>query len=166
MSDNNNFTNSDGTPVSAFMVGGSNVLIPTWGKASITSGDASGSIYRLNKIPANYIPFSLEVFVSANITSVSDADIGFYLDSEFGGTVVDVDALADAIDISTAAPLSAAGLFGLKSLSVANVGKTVATLLSDGASEYQTYDLALTINAQAGATGVVWARGLWIPGQK
>ena len=156
--DLNNFT---GTAVKAFKVGGTDALL-VLGKAEITSGDSIASIYRIAKIPANYVPFELELNCEA-ITSVNDADVGFYLDGEFGGAVVDKDILADGIDISSALALGSE-LNVLSALTVDLLGSTVAELLSDGKAEYQTYDLALTINAAATATGSVSFRGIFING--
>lgn len=162
--DLNNFEDTtNGYPVKAFQVGGV-TPISFLGKASITSGNSIASVYRLAKLPIDAIPLSLEVFSSANITDVNDADLGFYKDAQFGGGVLDVNVLADAIDLSTAKPLSAAGLFGLKSLAVTDMGKTIRELLSIGRSEYQTVDLALTINVAAGASGTIWVRGTFLYG--
>jgi len=156
--DNNTFD----ARTKAMKVGGTDAIFVR-SVATITSGDTNGSVYRVAKIPGNYVPFSLELFSSANITNVNSADVGFYYDAEFSsGAVIDVDALAAGLDLTTAKPRSAAGLFGLKSLSVADSGKTVAELLGLGASEYQTFDLALTINVTAGASGVVWFDGVFI----
>jgi hypothetical protein len=151
----------DSVAIKAAKFGGSDA-IHVIAKATITDGDSIGSIYRLAQIPANYIPFWGEVNTDG-VTSVDDADLGFYLDDEKGGAVKDVDALVDGGDISSAL-IDGAGLSALKSIAAANYGKTVAELLSDNAAKYQSYTLALTINKAATATKIVMVRMTFVNG--
>jgi hypothetical protein len=151
----------DSTAIKAVKFGGSDAIhivsvIP------ITDGDSIASIFRLAQIPSNYIPVWGEVNCEA-ITSLTDADLGFYLDDEKGGAVKDVDALLDGGDLSSAL-VPGAGHDALKSIGVPNIGKTVAELLEDNAAKYQSYTLALTLNAAAGATKIATVRMIFVNG--
>lgn len=145
----------DSTAIKAVKFGGSDA-IDIVAQIPITSGDVLGSIYRIAQIPANYIPVWGEITCEA-VTSVNDADLGFYYDDEKGGAVADKDILVDGVDLSSAL-VPGAGHNALKSIGVLNIGETVAELLGLGRSEYAAYTLALTINVQAGATKNVQVR--------
>jgi len=153
--DKTQYKTTDNTPADAIRVSGADMLTIVC-KASITNGDTSASIYRIAEIPSNYVPVGGEITCDA-VTSVNDADLGIYENAENGGAVIDVDALADGIDVSSAlAP--GAGLSPISAVTIANQDAALYTLASDVSSERQTYVLALTINATSGATGVVVVR--------
>lgn len=150
--DKTTYKSTDNTPVDAIKVAGADSLIVV-AKASITSGDSATSIYRIAEIPSNYVPVGGEITCEA-ITGVDDADLGLYETAEHGNTVIDVDALVDGGDLTSAlAPGS--GLSPISAIAIANQDAALYTLASDVCSERQTYVLALTINKNAAATGVV-----------
>ena len=143
---------SAGIPVDAIHACGADQLYVV-ARATITSGNTSASIYRIAEIPSNYVPVGGEITCAA-ITSVNDIDLGLNETTENGGAVIDVDALVDGGDVSSAlAPGS--GLNPVSAVTLANQGKALYLLASDVSSERQAYVLALTINKTAGASGDV-----------
>lgn len=128
----------------------------------VTSGDSITSVYRIAQVPSNYVPFTGMV-TTAGIASMDDCDFGLYNTAADGGAVVDADLLADGVNLSGAVTIaSPQNLF--QTVTAANFGKTLAVLAGDLSSEFQTYDLAMTINAAAGATGSVNVRALLVCG--
>jgi len=153
--DKTQYKTTDNTPADAIRVSGADMLTVV-AKASITNGDSATSIYRIAEIPSNFVPVGGEITCDA-ITNVNDADLGLYETAEHGGAVIDVDALVDGGDVSSAlAPGS--GLSPISAVTITNQDAALYTLASDVSSERQTYVLALTINADAQATGVVVVR--------
>ena len=149
------YVTTDNTPVDAVAVAGADTL-DIVAKIAITSGDSATSIYRIAEVPSNYIPVGGEITCSA-VTGVNDADLGLYETSEQGDTVIDVDALVDGADLTSAlAPGS--GLSPISAVTIANQNAALYTLASDVCSERQAYVLALTINADASADGTVIVR--------
>jgi hypothetical protein len=149
------YENSDGDPVKAFKVAGVD-SIEILAEISITNGDGAGSIYRIAKIPANYVPIWGEINCEA-LTSMNDNDLGLYETDEQGGAVIDKDILVNGADHSSALAIGS-GTNALKDLGTTNLGKTLAQLAGDGISERQAYTLALTANAGPTATGKIYLR--------
>jgi len=144
------YKTTDNTPIDAVTVGGADSLTVV-AKGTITNGNSSTSIYRLAEIPSNYIPVGGEITCDA-ITGIDDADLGLYETAEHGGAVIDVDALVDGGNLSSAlAPGS--GLSPISAVTIANQNAALYTLASDVSGERQAYVLALTINKNASATG-------------
>ena len=153
--DNRIYVSTDNTPIDAVAVAGADTL-DIVAKVPITSGDSSSSIYRIAEVPSNYIPVGGEITCDA-ITGLDDVDLGIYENAEHGDGVLDVDALVDGMNISSAlAPGS--GLSPISAITIANQNKALYGLVSDVSSERQTYVLALTINKDAAATGSVIVR--------
>ena len=153
--DKTTYKSTTNLPIDAVTVGGADMLY-VLASFPITNGDSIASIYRIAEIPSNYIPVGGEITCDA-ITSVNDADLGLYETTENGGAVIDVDALMDGGDLSSAlAPGS--GLSPISAVTIANQDAALYTLASDVSSERQAYTLALTINAAATATGTVIVR--------
>ena len=146
---------SAGIPVDSVSVGGADVL-HVLASFPITDTESIASIYRIAEIPSNFIPIGGEITCDG-ITSVNDADLGLYETDEQGGAVIDVDALMDGGDISSALP-PGGGLSPISAVTIANQDAALYTLAGDVSSERQAYVLALTINAAATATGTVIVR--------
>jgi len=146
------YKTTDNTPIDAVVVAGADCL-EVIAKANITSGDSATSIYRIAEIPSNYVPVGGEITCDA-LTGLDDVDLGLYETEEHGGGVLDVDALVDGGDLTSAlAPGS--GLSPISAVTIANQDAALHSLVSDVCSERQSYVLALTINKDAAATGVV-----------
>ncbi len=150
--DKRQYVTTDNTPADALRVSGAD-SIEIVATASITSGDTSASIYRIAELPANYVPVWGQL-VTAGITSLADVDLGLYETAEHGNAVIDVDALVDGVDISSAIVM-ADNSSAIAAISAANQAAALYTLASDTSSERQSYVLALTLNDTAGATGTL-----------
>ena len=149
------YKNTTNLPIDAVQSPGAD-SIDIVAKIAITSGDSIASIYRIAEVPSNYVPVGGEITCSA-ITSMNDNDLGLYENAENGGAVIDVDALMDGGDLSSAlAP--GGGLSPISAVTIANQNAALYTIASDVSSERQTYVLALTINAAAAADGTVIVR--------
>ena len=149
------YNNSDGDPVKAFKVAGVD-SIEILAEIDITNGDGAGSIYRIAKIPANYVPVDGEINCEA-VTGASDNDLGLYEPDEKGGAVIDKDIFVDGADHSSALAIGS-GTNALRNLGTTNLGKTLAQLAGDGISERQAYTLALTLNSAPTATKKIFLR--------
>ncbi len=126
------------------------VLVGTFEAAA---ADDNNSIYRLARIPANWVPVSL-VFDSDAVTGMSDVNIGFHRTAENGGAAAETDAniLDDAKDFSSALVNS----WGMTDMDPANIGKTVGELAGATVLTQDTeYDLTLLAIAAASAAGTV-----------
>ena len=143
---------SDNIPVDAIHADGADSLYIV-ARATITSGNSATSIYRIAEVPSNYVPVDGEITCAA-LTGLDDVDLGIYETTEQGGAVLDVDALVDGGDL-TSALAQGSGLNPVSAVSLANQGKSIYQLVSDVSSERQSYVLALTINKDAAATGDV-----------
>ncbi len=124
----------------------------------IAAADDDGSVYRFFKaVPANWIPTRIEVYNDA-ITGGTDYDIGLYETKDAnlaGGTVVDQDKLASALDMSSGAAkgspkdgLGAVGIDEIKERLFELAGQTSDTKL-------ESYDIALTAVTVGSAAGTV-----------
>lgn len=153
------YNDSDRDPVKAFKVAGVD-SIEILAEVTLTNGDGAGSIYRIAKIPANYIPVDIKINCEA-ITGASDNDLGLYETDEQGGAVIDKDILCDGQTLASALAIGSEAN-GLKDLGTTNLGKTLAQLAGDGISERQAYTLALTANAGPSTTAKAYIRARFI----
>lgn len=128
------------------------------GKFEMDAADDDGSIYRIAKdLDSNLILVKAEIFCDA-ITGATDVDLGLYEPKNNGttGAVVDKDVFADGMTLAVAKPLSGAPLFGLKDVDIANITKRLWEHAGATAKTRPTsYDLALTANVAATASGTV-----------
>jgi len=149
------YKNTTNLPIDSIQSPGSDT-IDIVAKIAITNGNTSASIFRIAEVPSNYVPVGGEITCSA-ITSLNDVDFGLYENTENGGAVIDVDALVDGGDVSSAL-VPGSGLSPISAVTIANQNAALYTLASDVSSERQTYVLALTTNATADADGTIIVR--------
>ncbi len=151
------------TIVSAFKHSGVDALfIQT--KFEITSGDSATSIYRFAQVPSNYIPYDIKLNCET-LTNVSDIDIGLYETQQHSaGMVLDKDIFLDGADISGGKAIGSEQNC-MTTLSIDNHGKQFYALVSSKSGTRQAYDLALTMNTLASATGTVMVRSILLAGQ-
>lgn len=117
------------------------------------AADDNDSIYRLMRVPANWVPISLTVDCDA-ITGMSDVNIGFHRTLEMGGAAAETDAniLDDAKDFSSALINS----WGMTDMDPANKGKTVGELAGKTVLTQDTeYDLTLLAIAAASTAATI-----------
>jgi len=119
----------------------------------VAAADDNGSIYRLfSNVPSNYVPLEIKV-VNDAITGGSDWDLGVYKPEL--GDVVEVDILADGIDLSSSSTLIAPKN-GMLSVDLANIGKKLWELVgSTILDKAPAYDIALTANTVGSGAGTV-----------
>lgn len=137
--------------------------------ASIAAADSDGSVYRLFKsLPGNLIPLQIIVTNDA-ITSGTDYDLGFYETTVEGvdGAVIDKDALADGVDMSSARAEGSGVtlLSATATIPLASAQKKIFELCGHTlATKKQGYDLALTANTVGSAAGSIVVKALFIQG--
>lgn len=125
----------------------------------IAAADDDGSVYRLFKsVPHSWIPVRIEIYNDA-ITLGTDYDLGFYQTTVGGvaGAVVDKDALADGLDMSSAAA-KGSPKDGLTTVAIDSVNKSIYELAGDTLDNKElNYDIALTANTVGTAAGTISA---------
>ena len=149
------YKNTTGIPIDSIQSPGSDT-IDIVAKIAIPDAASITSIFRICEVPSNYVVVGGEITCSA-ITSMNDNDLGIYENAENGGGVLDVDALVDGGDLSSAL-VPGSGLSPISAVTIANQNAALYSLVSDVSSERQTYVIALTINAAATAAGTVVIR--------
>jgi hypothetical protein len=146
-------TNADATPVvlNSPRVDGAfeRVKVAT---AAITSGDNTGSTYRMFRVPSNAVVTDLRVY-SPDIGTTTIADIGLY--AADGGAVADADFFASALSLKDGALNGVDVLHESAVFSIANSGKELWDALGLTSDPSVFYDVAFTLTADADATGTV-----------
>ncbi len=123
------------------------------GTFETAAADDNNSIYRIARIPANWVPLELWIDCDA-VTGMSDVNIGFHRTLENGGAAAETDAniLDDAKDFSSALVNS----WGMTDMDPANKGKTVGELAGATVATQDTeYDLTLLAIAAASTAATV-----------
>ena len=147
-------TNADATPavLNSPRVDGAfeRVKVST---VAITSGDNTGSVYRMFRVPSNAVVTDLRIY-SPDIGTTTITDIGLY--AADGGAVADANFFADALSLKDGAlngvdVLHEGGGF----FSIANSGKELWDALGLTSDPSVFYDVALTLTADADATATV-----------
>ena len=130
----------------------------------VAAADSDTSKYRLLKnVPADLIPVKIEILADA-ITSGSDYDLGFYEPLEFGGAVIDADALMDGVDFSSGFARGSEQN-GLAAVDVANVQKRIYELAGHSLSTKKLgYDIVLTANTVGSSAGTISAIFYFVQG--
>lgn len=136
------------------------------GRYELAAGDDDGSVVRIGRVGANYIPI-YGVLQSDSITGMTDLDVGLYKPG-VGGAVVDKDLLADGLDLNAGVAITTDAQNALTNLGGADVvnsiGKNLWELLGLSAPNRADYDLALTWNTIGSAAGTVAWRFLFALG--
>jgi hypothetical protein len=129
--------------------GGERVKVAT---ISVVNADSIASILRLFRVPSNAVMTDLRIYCPAITTAATD--IGIYRTTKDGGAVVDADLFASAQVLTSALNgtdvLHESGVFSLTNS--AQELWQAAGLTSDPSV---FYDVAMTLTAAAGSTGVV-----------
>jgi len=146
-------TNADATPVvfnSPRVDGGfERIEVST---IAITNGDNTASTYRMFRLPSNAVVTDLRIY-SPDIGTTTIADIGLY--AADGGAVVDADFFASALSLKDGALNGTDVLHESAVFSIANSGKELWDALGLTSDPGVFYDVALTLTADADATGTV-----------
>lgn len=146
-------TNADATPavLNSPRVDGAfeRVKVAT---VAITSGDNTGSVYRMFRVPSNAVVTDLRIY-SPDIGTTTISDIGLY--AADGGAVVDADFFASALSLKDGALNGVDVLHESAVFSIANSGKELWDALGLSADPSVSYDVAFTLTGDADATGTV-----------
>ena len=155
----NSNLNTAGTRVTALEAGRGREMTFVY-NFETAAADDNDSIYRLARIPANWVPVSIYIDCDA-ITGMADVNIGFHHTLENGGLAAETDAniLDDAMDFSSALVNS----WGMTDMDPANKNKTVgelagATVLTQKAE----YDLTLLAIAAASTAATISVRATFV----
>jgi hypothetical protein len=122
--------------------------------AAITSGDNTGSTYRMFRVPSNAVMTDLRVY-SPDIGTTTISDIGLYRTAKDGGAVVDADFFASALSLKDGAINGTDVLHESAVFSIANSGKELWDALGLTSDPSVFYDVAFTLTADADATATV-----------
>lgn len=118
------------------------------GTAVVVAADNDTSKYRvISDMPSNAVPLNICIH-HGTITSGTDYDLGLY--EVNSGAVVEVDVLANGLDLSTARTIAVWNNVGMTSLDIVNGTQTLATL-SGQTDPSASYDLVLTANTVGSA---------------
>lgn len=119
---------------------------------SVAAADDNGSVYRVFcDIPSSVVPINITIQNEA-ITGGTDYDLGLYATNS--GAVVEVDILADGLDMSSARTIATANNAGMTSVPITGGLKSLATL-SGQTNPSSSYDIALTANTVGTGAGVI-----------
>ncbi len=122
--------------------------------AAITSGDNTGSTYRMFRVPSNAVMTDLRIY-SPDIGTTTISDIGLYRTAKDGGAVVDADFFASALSLKDGALNGTDVLHESAVFSIANSGKELWDALGLTSDPSVFYDVAFTLTADADATATV-----------
>jgi hypothetical protein len=122
--------------------------------AAITSGDNTGSTYRMFRVPSNAVMTDLRIY-SPDIGTTTISDIGLYRTAKDGGAVVDADFFASALSLKDGAINGTDVLHESAVFSIANSGKELWDALGLTSDPSVFYDVAFTLTADADAAGTV-----------
>lgn len=130
--------------------------ITSVGSFEIAADDDDGSVYRIDRIPADAIITKIELNADV-ITGGTDYELGFYdvSTSVANGAEVDKDVLLGTTDFSSGFARGSEKN-GLADVAIGNLGKKVYELLGKTISNMKPeYDLALTANTVGTGAGTV-----------
>lgn len=140
-----------GKKASALKAGPGTQTVTIVGTATVAAADDDGSVYRvLPDVPSSLVPLKITVHNTA-MTSSTDWDVGLYKTK--GGTVVEVDILADGIDLSSARTIATENNAGMTSIVLGTIAD-LATLSGQTAPD-AAYDICLTANTVGSAAGTI-----------
>jgi hypothetical protein len=126
------------------------------GSFEIAAADDNGSVYRLDRLPADAIITKVEL-TADEITGGTDFELGFYdvSTSIAAGAEVDKDVLLGTTSFASGFARGSAKN-GLADVAIGNLGKKIYELLGKTISNMKPeYDLALTTNTVGTGAGTV-----------
>lgn len=128
------------------------------GVATITSGNSTGSKYRMFTVPSRAVMHELRIY-APDIGTTTVADVGLYKTTADGGAVVDADFFASAVSLKDGAINGSDILHEAAVFTIANAAKPLWEALGLTADPCIDYDVVLTLTGDADATGVVALKG-------
>lgn len=137
------------------------------GFAVITSGDSTGSTYRLFRVKSSDRLSAMRVY-SPDIGTTTAGDLGLYRTNDEGGAVVDVDAFCSALSLKDGALNGADITFEATSGvgGIANAEKRIWECISGLTKDpHLEYDVVLTLTGDADASGTALFRMQYVSGE-
>ena len=128
---------------------------------AVTNADSTGSTYRMFRVPSNAVMTDLRIY-SPDIGTTTIADIGLYRTAKDGGAVQDADFFASALSLKDGALNGVDVLHEAAVFTIANSGKELWDALGLTSDPSVFYDVALTLTADADATGTVKLIGRYL----
>lgn len=158
-------TNLDATPAvvnSVLLLGG--ILREQVGTVEIAAADEDTSVYRLGRVHSSWRVSQLSVFNDA-ITSGATFDLGLYATAADGGAVVDANAFADNISLTSASLTGTEVLFeGGSVVGVEDIEQQVWQVAALSADPNCYYDICLTGDSVGSGAGTVSLRTRYVAG--
>lgn len=156
-------TNLDATPPTMnplYLMGG--VLREQVGTAEIAAADDDTSTYRLGRVHSSWRISQLTLFNDA-ITSGAVFDVGLYATAEDGGAVVDANAFADNISLTSASLTGTELLFeGGSAVGVEDIEQQVWQMAGQSSDPNQWYDIVFTGDTVGSGAGTVSLRTRYV----
>lgn len=121
----------------------------------VAAADDDTSTFRIARVPSNARIIAINIMNDA-LTSGTSFDVGLYQTAANGGALVDVDAYASAVDLSSARTTAAINV-AFEARNIDKIKNRVwqdAGLTSDPQREYDIVILANTIGSAAGTISV------------
>jgi hypothetical protein len=123
------------------------------GTAEAANGDSIASVYRLIRVPSNFVLTGLRLAWDA-LGGSAAGDVGVYQTAANDGTAVDADEFASAVALSSAGGWTDI-LEEAAATDIAKIGQPLWERLGLTADSGRGYDLAVTLTAASGAAGTV-----------
>lgn len=152
-------TNADATPPvlnSSYVENGS--LRVSVGTVEVAAADSDTSVFRFVRVPSGARIHSIKVYCDA-ITAGTSYDCGLYQTAANGGALVDVDAYASAVDLSSA--ITAGTEIAFEARDIANITKRVWEDAALTADSFREYDICLLANTVGSAAGTISLAVSW-----
>lgn len=151
-------TNADATPVvltSPRIAGG--FLAAEVATVEVAAGDDDTSTFRLFRLPSNAKVVSIRLLNDA-ITGGTSYDVGIYRTAKDGGAVVDADAFASAVDMSSARTTAFfEAAYESTNADIANIERELWQVAGATSDPSVSYDIVLTANTVGTAAGTISA---------
>lgn len=134
------------------------------GTVEIAAADDNGSVYRLGRVHSSWRISEMTLFNDA-ITSGAVFDVGLYRTAADGGAVVDANAFADNISLTSASLTGVALMYeGGSVVGVEDVEQMVYQVAGETTDPGYWYDVCLTGDTVGSGSGTVTLRIRYVTG--
>lgn len=125
------------------------------GTVEAASGDSAASIYRILRVPSNFVLTSLRLAWDA-LGGSAAGDVGVYAIAANGGAVVDADEFASAVALASAGAWTDVMEEAVPA-DIAKIGAPLWDRLGLTTDPAVGYDIAVTLTVATGAAGTISA---------
>ena len=123
------------------------------GTLEANADDTAGSVYRMVRVPANFVPTEILLATDA-LGGSAAANVGVYKIEEDGGAAVDATEFASAVVVSSAVAWTKV-MEEAAAADIAKIGKAMWERVGLTANPGIAYDIALTLTVATGSIGTV-----------